>query len=74
MLVNGSDRKRHILKSITWRIIASGITFFVAWIITGKAEVAINIGIIEIVIKTIVYYAHERFWFKKIRFKNKGTK
>ena len=73
MLVRGSDKKRHLLKTITWRIIASSITFLVAWVITGKVIFALNIGIIEIILKSIAYYGHERFWYKYIRFKKEGT-
>jgi len=65
----GNDKKRHILKTISWRIIASLITFLVALLITGKLDLALGIGAIEVVLKMVVYYGHERFWFNKIRFR-----
>ena len=65
----GNDKKRHLLKTVTWRIIASLITFLVAWTITGNIHYAFGIGAIEVVLKMIAYYGHERFWFKKIRFR-----
>lgn len=65
----GNDKKRHLLKTVTWRIIATIITFLVAWILTGNVHIAVGIGAIEVVLKMAAYYYHERFWFKKIRFK-----
>jgi len=69
-----NDKKRHLLKTLTWRIIATIITFFIAWIISGSINTAINIGLLEILLKMIAYYGHERFWFTKIRFSKKIIK
>jgi uncharacterized membrane protein len=57
-------RKRHFMKAITWRILATIATFFIAWIVTRKIEFGITIGIIDIVIKIALYYLHERMWYK----------
>jgi len=65
----GNDKKRHILKTISYRILTSLLTFMIAWIITGNIHAALGIGSIEVILKMIVYYYHERFWFKKIRFR-----
>ena len=32
------EKKRHLAKTITWRIIASADTFLIAWVITGKFD------------------------------------
>ena len=32
------EKKRHLAKTITWRIIASADTFLIAWLITGKFD------------------------------------
>ena len=72
----GNDKKRHLLKTISWRIIATVITILIAWILTGNINTALNIGVAEVLIKMAAYYGHERFWYTKIRFiKNnkKGT-
>lgn len=62
------DRKRHLLKTITWRIIASLTTFALAWIFfkeDSKAiEKASGVAITESGIKMILYYYHERIWYK----------
>lgn len=63
------DNKRHIVKTITWRVIASIDTFLISLILTNSYTIGITISVFEILTKTILYYFHERFWFKKIRFK-----
>ena len=56
--------KRHIAKTITWRIIGTIDTMTIGWIITGNALMGLQIGAIEVVTKMILYYFHERMWFK----------
>lgn len=70
----GNDKKRHLFKTFSWRVIATFITFLIAWILTGNIDVAMGIGAIEVVLKMVAYYYHERFWFTKIRFKKKITR
>ena len=55
--------KRHIVKSLTWRLLGSIDTFFFSWLITGDFSVGINISIITTFTKLIWYYVHERLWF-----------
>ena len=54
------SRKRHIVKTITWRIIASVTTFLLAWLFfqdDAKAvEKATGIAIAESAIKMVFYY------------------
>ena len=56
------SRKRSLIKSITWRLIASLDTFVIAWFITGKLSWASSIASLEILTKTFLYYFHERGW------------
>lgn len=58
------DKKRHILKAITWRTIGTLDTLLLGWIISGSLEIGIAIGGVEIVTKTVLYYIHERLWYK----------
>ena len=55
--------KRHLLKSISWRIIGTIDTFFFAWLITGNFNQGISISAITTFTKLIWYYFHERLWF-----------
>lgn len=61
-------KKRHILKTITWRIVGTLDTFLLSWLITGSAKIGAAIGGIEIVTKMILYYFHERAWYKFSKF------
>ena len=56
--------KRHIAKTITWRILGTLDTFLLSWILTGSVKVGVAIGGAEVVTKTILYYFHERAWYK----------
>ena len=55
---------RHIFKTITWRVVGTFDTVFIAWIITGDAKAGLEIGVVELVSKTLLYYLHERSWHK----------
>ncbi len=57
-------RKRHIAKTITWRITATLTTGVVAWIITGDPTMGLTVGGVEFIIKLPIYYYHERIWYK----------
>ena len=58
------SRKRHIFKTITWRITATLTTFLVTWAITGSLEIGLGVGSVEFFIKMVLYYLHERIWYK----------
>jgi len=70
----GNDKKRHLLKTVTWRITATLITIAIAWFLSGDIQMALNIGLIEVFVKMLAYYYHERFWFTRIRFAKKILK
>ena len=61
------SRKRHIIKTITWRIIASGTTFVLALFFFHDDEKAVEkatgIAVAESAIKMVFYYFHERVWY-----------
>lgn len=58
-----SDTKtRSVIKGITWRIIGTMDTIFLAWLITGDVSKAVKIGGFEVFTKTILYFLHERVW------------
>lgn len=59
-----TSHKRHLAKSITWRIVGTLDTFILSWIITGNVVVGLKIGLSEIATKMVLYYFHERIWFK----------
>ena len=56
--------KRHIAKTITWRTIGTMDTILLSWFVTGNPFTGMKIGFSEVVTKMILYYLHERVWFK----------
>ena len=60
--------KRHIAKTITYRIISTGIGFLTMWLVTGSVKIGAAFGIIELVWKPIQYFIHERIWYRYIKF------
>ena len=60
--------KRHLAKTISWRIIGTLDTMIIAWIITGSLEWGLAIGGIEVFTKMILYFLHERAWYKFSKF------
>lgn len=60
--------KRHIAKTITWRLIASATTFGLALLFFGNdqqaVEKATGIALVETVLKMGLYYGHERAWYR----------
>ena len=64
--------KRHIAKSLTWRLVGTIDTFIFTWLITGDLSDGINISGITTLTKLVWYYVHERLWFNSsIRDSNK---
>ena len=55
---------RSIIKTITWRLWATAITFLLVWIFTRKLELAFSIGGLEVTSKLVAYFIHERIWDK----------
>ena len=60
--------KRHLAKTISYRIISTLIGFLIMWSITGKIEFGAAFGVIELLYKPIQYYIHERIWYRWIKF------
>ena len=58
---------RSIAKALSWRFIATLITSFLVWILTGELEFAAKVGLLYTTLKLFVYFFHERIWLK-IRF------
>lgn len=58
------SRKRHIAKTLTWRFIGTLDTIILAWIISGDPLTGLKIGFAEVITKMLLYYLHERTWYK----------
>jgi len=67
---NRTDKPlKSVLKSISWRIVGTIDTMVISYFITGKFAVAVSIGGVEVITKTVLYYFHERLWARIHRIK-----
>ena len=55
--------KRHIVKTISWRLVGTMDTLLLSWLITGDFFIGFKISAIEVLTKMVLYYMHESFWF-----------
>jgi len=60
--------KRHLAKAVTWRIIASIITALIAWTFGLPPKAVGAVFIADLIIKFVLYYGHERLWYKYIKY------
>jgi len=66
------ERKRHLAKTISYRIISTGIGFVAMWLVTGSVKIGAAFSAVELLWKPIQYYLHERVWYKWIKYGLKG--
>jgi adenylylsulfate kinase len=55
-------RARSAVKSASWRLLASATTTALVFAFTGRLDLAVTLGGVELVLKLLVFYAHERAW------------
>ena len=60
--------KRHFAKTLRWRVIGTIDTMILSSVITGSWELGLTIGGIEVVTKMILYFLHERLWYKYFKY------
>jgi uncharacterized membrane protein len=61
---------RTTIKTITYRLAGSGLTFVLAYIFTGEVVISASISIAEFLLKPMFYWFHERVWNKILWGKN----
>ncbi|MBK5215086.1 MAG: DUF2061 domain-containing protein [Flavobacteriaceae bacterium] len=62
--MKNQSRKRHLAKTITWRCVGTLDTILLSWAITGNPWIGLKIGLSEVLTKMVLYYFHERVWFR----------
>lgn len=55
-------KTRSVVKSITWRMLATITTIILVKIFTGNLKIAISVGFVETLSKLMIFYVHERTW------------
>ena len=59
------SKRQTIYKSISWRIVATTMTFLISGaILDSFNEVALFIALTELITKFVLYYFHERIWLR----------
>jgi len=66
--------KRHIAKTISWRVIGTVDTIILSGIITGSWSTGLAIGGVEVFTKMVLYFLHERAWYTYSEFGVKRKK
>ena len=62
------QKKRHLAKTISYRIVSSGIGFLIMYLATGSLKIGAAFSVAELVYKPLQYYIHERVWYKYISY------
>jgi adenylylsulfate kinase len=57
-----TEYKRSGLKAVTWRVIATLTTISIVYVYTGEIDLMVGVGILDVLIKMILYFVHERIW------------
>jgi uncharacterized membrane protein len=60
--------KRHIAKTISYRILSTTVGFLIMWGISGSIKIGAAFGAAELLLKPFIYFIHERFWYKWIKY------
>lgn len=58
------SQKRHLFKTVSWRMLGTLDTILISWVISGNPMTGLKIGMVEVVTKMLLYYLHERAWYK----------
>ena len=59
-----NSNKRHLIKTFSWRGIGTIDTILFGWLITGNPLTGLKIGGVETLSKMILYFGHEKLWYK----------
>ena len=62
------EKRRHIAKTISYRLVSSGIGFAIMYFASGSLKIGAIFSFAELVYKPIQYYLHERVWYRYIKY------
>lgn len=58
------ERRRHLAKAVTYRVFGSAATAGIAFVVSGSVQIGAVVGVADSVSKIILYYVHERIWYR----------
>ena len=53
---------RSVMKGVSWRVIATLVTTFVVWLISGEIGMALFAAASDSLVKIGLFWGHERMW------------
>jgi len=53
---------RSVVKAVSYRLWGTIATFAIALVVTGRIELAAQVGLCDPIVKTVIFYLHERVW------------
>ncbi len=53
---------RTVFKTLSWRIFATVSTLVLVYFFTRNVVISASISLVDVVIKSVIYYLHERLW------------
>jgi len=59
-----SSKRRSIIKAITYRLLSSFVTCLILYFFFRDASLSISVGLVDLLLKIVVFYVHERIWVK----------
>ena len=62
MDIYNNTGNRSIPRMLSYRLIGAVITALIVYALTGKFALAVSVGMICLIAKTILYYLHESLW------------
>ncbi len=62
------SKKRHIAKTISYRVVSTLIGFGIMWAVSGSIKIGAAFGVAELIYKPVQYYLHERIWYRWIKY------
>eukprot|EP00039_Didymoeca_costata_P013616 m.210235 g.210235 ORF g.210235 m.210235 type:complete len:125 (-) comp15822_c0_seq5:2246-2620(-) len=62
MAIEGATSARTVAKTLSWRFFATGSTIIIGFLLTGSWGTAFAVGVPDVLIKSILYFQHERVW------------
>ena len=57
-------RLRSLAKGFSWRFVGTADTTLLSWLFTRNVQQSLGIGGIEFCTKILLFYLHERLWFR----------
>ena len=55
-------RIRTLMKTLSWRVVATSTTVTLVFLLTRDIATSASVGLLEILVKTTIYFLHERAW------------